>query len=45
VGVSDPDDPDHALFVGGGLLPGPAATLAGPTYEEWLEATVAVPAQ
>jgi uncharacterized protein YbjT (DUF2867 family) len=44
-GVSDPDDPDHPLFVGGGLLPGPAATLAGPTYEEWLEAMVAVPAR
>lgn len=35
-GVIDPDDPDHELNVNGGLLPGPDATLAGPTYEEWL---------
>ena len=37
-GVSDPDDPDRELFEGGGLLPGPHATLAGPTFEEWLRA-------
>jgi uncharacterized protein YbjT (DUF2867 family) len=36
-GVSDPDDPDRALFETGGLLPGPDATLAGPTFEEWLD--------
>jgi uncharacterized protein YbjT (DUF2867 family) len=35
-GVSDPDDPDRDLFEKGGLLPGPEATLAGPTFEEWL---------
>jgi uncharacterized protein YbjT (DUF2867 family) len=35
-GVSDPDDPDATLFENGGLLPGPDAVLAGPTYEEWL---------
>jgi uncharacterized protein YbjT (DUF2867 family) len=35
----DPDDPDHQLYVSGALLPGPYARLAGPTYEEWLEAT------
>src|SRR5204863_10188838 len=37
-GVSDPDDPDRELYEKGGLLPGPAATLAGPTFEEWLDA-------
>jgi uncharacterized protein YbjT (DUF2867 family) len=36
-GVSDPDDPDRDLFENGGLLPGPDATLAGPTFEEWLD--------
>jgi uncharacterized protein YbjT (DUF2867 family) len=35
--VSDPDDPDSHLYADGGLLPGPYATLAGPTFEEWLE--------
>jgi len=35
-GVNDPaTDPDH-LYETGGLLPGPDATLAGPTFEEWL---------
>jgi uncharacterized protein YbjT (DUF2867 family) len=37
-GTSDPDDPDRELYEGGGLLPGPGATLAGPTFEEWLGA-------
>jgi uncharacterized protein YbjT (DUF2867 family) len=37
-GVSDPDDPDRELSETGGLLPGPHATLAGPTFEEWLAA-------
>jgi uncharacterized protein YbjT (DUF2867 family) len=36
--ASDPDDPDARLFEEGGLLPGPDAVLAGPTYEEWLDA-------
>jgi uncharacterized protein YbjT (DUF2867 family) len=35
--VSDPDDPDRELFVGDGLLPGPGAALAGPTFDEWLD--------
>jgi uncharacterized protein YbjT (DUF2867 family) len=35
--VGDPADPDSGLFAGGGLLPGPEATLAGPTFEEWLD--------
>jgi uncharacterized protein YbjT (DUF2867 family) len=36
--VSNPADPDDALNADGGLLPGPHATLAGPTFAEWLEA-------
>jgi uncharacterized protein YbjT (DUF2867 family) len=36
--VSDPDDPNRELNVNGGLLPGPGAILAGPTFEEWLAA-------
>ena len=35
--VSDADDPDAKLYAAGGALPSPAATLAGPTFEEWLE--------
>jgi uncharacterized protein YbjT (DUF2867 family) len=38
-GVSDPADPDHELSENGGLLPGPGAILAGPTFEEWLDST------
>jgi uncharacterized protein YbjT (DUF2867 family) len=38
-GVSDPADPDRDLYEGGALLPGPDATLAGPTFEEWLDST------
>jgi uncharacterized protein YbjT (DUF2867 family) len=37
-GVSDPADPNRELNEGGGLLPGPGAILAGPTFQEWLEA-------
>jgi uncharacterized protein YbjT (DUF2867 family) len=37
-GVSDPSDPDRDLFESGALLPGPHAALAGPTFEEWLDA-------
>jgi uncharacterized protein YbjT (DUF2867 family) len=36
--VSDAADPDRDVFEQGGLLPGPHATLAGPTFEEWLDA-------
>jgi hypothetical protein len=36
-GVSDPADPDRNLYETGALLPGPDATLAGPTFEEWLD--------
>ncbi len=38
-GVSAPADPDRDVFEKGGLLPGPGATLAGPTFEEWLDST------
>jgi uncharacterized protein YbjT (DUF2867 family) len=37
-GVTDPSDPDGALYANGGLLPRPDAVLAGPTFAEWLEA-------
>jgi hypothetical protein len=35
-GVSNPNYPDGDLYESGALLPGPHATLAGPTFEEWL---------
>jgi uncharacterized protein YbjT (DUF2867 family) len=38
--VSNPDDPDGHLYEDGALLPGPHATLAGPTFEEWLDSTL-----
>ena len=37
---SDPSYPDSELYENGAALPGPDAKLAGPTFEEWLEATV-----
>jgi hypothetical protein len=37
--VDDPNDPDSELNRSGGLLPGRHATLAGPTFAEWLDAT------
>jgi uncharacterized protein YbjT (DUF2867 family) len=39
--ISDSDDPDHDLLAGDGLLPGPHATLAGPTFEQWLDSQAA----
>ena len=36
VGASTPDDPYREVYESGALLPGPDATLAGPTFEEWL---------
>jgi uncharacterized protein YbjT (DUF2867 family) len=39
-GTSDPADPDRDLYESGALLPGPGATLAGPTFEEWLRLEV-----
>jgi hypothetical protein len=38
-GVTNPADPDRDLYEAGALLPGPDATLAGPTFEEWLDST------
>ena len=35
--VSDPDSPEQALWASGVLLPGADATLAGPTFEQWLD--------
>jgi uncharacterized protein YbjT (DUF2867 family) len=40
--TSDPSDPDSRRYADGAALPGPDAKLAGPTFEEWLEATAAV---
>ncbi|HYY81282.1 MAG TPA: NAD(P)H-binding protein [Actinomycetes bacterium] len=37
--AGDPADPDRDVYASGALLPGPDATLAGPTFEEWLDAT------
>jgi hypothetical protein len=37
--VDDPTNPDDDRIATGVLLPGPHATLAGPTFEEWLAAT------
>ena len=36
VGATNPDDPDGGLYEQDALLPGSHATLAGPTFEEWL---------
>ena len=36
----DPSDPDSERYANGAVLPGPDATLAGPTFEEWLDAEV-----
>jgi hypothetical protein len=38
-GFYGPADPDRELYESGALLPGPEATLAGPTFEEWLDST------
>jgi uncharacterized protein YbjT (DUF2867 family) len=38
-GVSNPEDPDRDLNENGALLPGPDATLAGPTFEDWLDSS------
>ena len=36
----DPSDPDSERYAEGAVLPGPDAKLAGPSFEEWLDATV-----
>ena len=38
--VRNPSDPDSERYANGAALPGPGARLAGPTFEEWLDATV-----
>ena len=43
--VSNPADPDDALNTNGGLLPGPHATLAGPTFAEWLDSEAGQPSR
>jgi uncharacterized protein YbjT (DUF2867 family) len=35
--VREPDERTREVYESGGLLPGPDAVLAGPTYEAWLE--------
>jgi hypothetical protein len=40
--ASDPAFPESHLFETGALLPGPDATLAGPTFEEWLKSEPAI---
>jgi hypothetical protein len=35
--VRNPADPDADMQATGGLLPGPGARLAGPTFQEWLD--------
>jgi uncharacterized protein YbjT (DUF2867 family) len=37
--VSDPNDPEQAVWASGALLPGPDAVLAGPTFDQWLDST------
>ncbi|WP_069164776.1 SDR family oxidoreductase [Nocardia altamirensis] len=37
--ASGADNPDREAFENGGLLAGPHAALAGPTFAEWLDAT------
>ena len=35
--VRNPADPDADMQATGGLLLGPGARLAGPTFQEWLD--------
>jgi hypothetical protein len=37
--LTDFPDPDRDRYATGALLPGPDATLAGPTFAEWLDAS------
>jgi uncharacterized protein YbjT (DUF2867 family) len=37
VEISESSDPEAELLASGALLPGPNATLAGPTFEDWLD--------
>jgi uncharacterized protein YbjT (DUF2867 family) len=38
--LADSSYPDSELYANGAALPGPDAKLAGPTFEQWLDATV-----
>lgn len=38
--ATNPSDPDSALYEAGALLPSSRAILAGPSFDEWLEANV-----
>jgi uncharacterized protein YbjT (DUF2867 family) len=38
--VSDPNDPDAAVYESGALLPGTDAIIAGPAFGDWLESEV-----
>jgi uncharacterized protein YbjT (DUF2867 family) len=41
--VGDPADPDQRLYATGAFLPAPGAMHAGPSFDEWLEATYSAP--
>lgn len=41
-GVSDPSDPDRELYESGAMLAGPTAILAGPTFEQWVDAPLPI---
>jgi hypothetical protein len=43
-GVTDPSDPDDKLYADGSLLANPYTTLAGPTFEAWLDSDDALTA-
>ncbi len=36
--LAQPGDPDAAAYADGAALPNPGATLAGPSFDEWLKA-------
>jgi hypothetical protein len=36
--LAQPGDPDAAAYAEGDALPNPGATLAGPSFAEWLKA-------
>jgi uncharacterized protein YbjT (DUF2867 family) len=40
-GVGDPSDPDTALYESDGVLAGPDAIIAGPSFAEWLATSAA----
>ncbi len=36
-GVTDPSNPEDKIYADGRMLANPHATLAGPTFEAWLD--------